>query len=129
MATKDFQFPKSYTHPPMWDMQPVVATRQRQYKRWSGIIQAYCRYNRIWRLNLVEIVDTPLFCNKQLKKWLSLQEVGEIIDWMAGEEGLRRAQWVGSERGAAWIYWKRPEEWADLIANWVTYSLLLKLHR
>jgi ESCRT-II complex subunit VPS25 len=52
---------------------------------------------------------------------MSLTEVRQIIDWMTREEGARRAEWVGrgDEKGTAWIYWKRPEEWAEAIARWV----------
>lgn len=59
------------------------------------------------------------------------------MDWMSkGEEeggGGRRAEWIpdagGGSAGAmgstaqgrsvAWIWWKRPEEWADLLVEWV----------
>ncbi|KAI4142417.1 MAG: hypothetical protein LQ340_007349 [Diploschistes diacapsis] len=67
------------------------------------------------------MLDTPLFHNKKLRKWLSLQDVRDIIDWMTREEGLRRAEWVGtsSDRSVAYIYWRRPEEWAEIMSNWV----------
>jgi ESCRT-II complex subunit VPS25 len=52
---------------------------------------------------------------------MTLLEVREILDWMAGEEGGQRVEWVGREgdRSACWVYWRRPEEWADAIATWV----------
>ena len=117
----DFVFPKSYAYPPMWSVQRVVATRERQYRRWSDIILAYCRNARIWRFRLVEMLDTPLFHNRELRKCLSLQEVRDIIDWMTRDEGLKRAEWVsdGIDKSVAWIYWRRPDEWAEIILNWV----------
>lgn len=120
-GASEFFFPKSYTYPPLWNIQPICATRERQFQRWSGIILAYCRHSRIWRLRPVEMLDTPLFHNKKLRKWLSLQDVRDIIDWMTREEGLRRAEWVGtsSDRSVAYIYWRRPEEWAEIMSNWV----------
>ncbi len=35
-----------------------------------------------------------------------------------------RAEWIGrkaegEERDMAWIYWRKPEEWASVIAEWV----------
>ena len=41
--------------------------------------------------------------------------------------GGRRAEWIetsaagGSHapKSMAWIWWRRPEEWADIIADWV----------
>jgi len=38
---------------------------------------------------------------------------------MAGEEGDARAEWLGTEKSSAWIWWRKPEEWATLIASWV----------
>jgi len=46
---------------------------------------------------------------------------------MMSAEGDRRAEWVpvgkkskaNENKSSAWIYWKRPEEWADAIHGWV----------
>ena len=45
-----------------------------------------------------------------------------MIDFMATHEaGDRRAEWIGpqGEKATAWIFWRKPEEWAGLIGNWV----------
>lgn len=46
--------------------------------------------------------------------------------------GGKRAEWVeglaGKEKTLAWIWWRRPEEWAALIAGWVSACFLLLLH-
>ena len=47
-----------------------------------------------------------------------------IVEWMVSEEGGRRAEWVGDgsghgNRSVAWIYWRRPEEWAEVIMEWI----------
>ena len=51
-----------------------------------------------------------------------------IVEWMVSEEGGKRAEWVGDgsgsgsghgNRSVAWIYWRRPEEWAEVILNWI----------
>lgn len=48
---------------------------------------------------------------------------------MASPEGGNRAEWVSAagrkpgkdaeEGGKAWIYWRRPEEWAAMLEEWV----------
>lgn len=120
-ATDDFRFPKSYGFPPMWTLQRTLATRHEQFKRWSSLILAYCHHHRIWRLTLVDALNTPLFRNPRLRKSLTLEEVTEVLDWMTQEQGMRRVEWIGREgaKGSAWIYWRRPEEWADVINAWV----------
>lgn len=50
---------------------------------------------------------------------------------MATPEGGNRAEWIstgaakksksedGGEAGKCWIYWRRPEEWASALEEWV----------
>lgn len=108
-------------YPPFWTLQPTIATRKAQLTKWSSLILSYCRQNRIWRLTLVDALNTPLFHNAQLRKRLTLLEARDIVDWMAKEDGARRAEWIGrhDEKSSAWIYWRRPEEWADVLSAWV----------
>lgn len=126
-----FTYPKSYTFPPFFTLQPNLQTRLSQLRKWSRLIQRYCRHHRIFKLSLLAALDTPLFRNAELKKRLGLGDAVEVVDWMTRDEGGRRAEWLGEgmggvegkkERGGggtAWVYWKRPEEWAEVIAGWV----------
>ncbi|PLB42506.1 ESCRT-II subunit protein VPS25 [Aspergillus candidus] len=119
-----FPFPPTYSFPPFFTPQPNSATRLAQLQKWSSLIQSWCRHHRIYRLSLVEAVDSPLFHNAALRKRLSLSEVRNVVDWMArGEEdggGGRRAEWAdGASKTLAWIWWRRPEEWAGIVEDWV----------
>lgn len=125
-----FIYPKSYTFPPFFSLQPNLQTRLSQLRKWSRLIQRYCLHHRIFKLSLLAALDTSLFKNAELKKRLGLGDAVEVVDWMTRDEGGRRAEWVGDgtgvvegkkERGGgtAWVYWKRPEEWAEVIAGWV----------
>ena len=128
-SSEPFKFSSRYNYPPFWSIQPTFATRQVQLQIWSSLIQSYCRYNHIWRITLVDALNTPLFHNAQLRKRLTLLEAREIIDWMTREEGAQRAEWIGkeAEKGSAWIYWRRPEEWAEALSNWVRHRTRLLL--
>ena len=120
-----------YKYPPFWTLQPTIATRKEQLNKWSSLILSYCRQNRIWRLTLVDALNTPLFHNAQLRKRLTLLEARDIVDWMTKEDGARRAEWIGKEdeKSSAWIYWRRPEEWADVLSTWVRDPGLLQLRQ
>ncbi|EZF31858.1 hypothetical protein H109_03727 [Trichophyton interdigitale MR816] len=115
----DFIFPRDYSFPPFYTIQPNLTTREKQFQKWSSFIQSYCRHHRIYRLSLIDMISSPLFHNAELKKGLSLGDAVIIIDWMAGTAGGKRAEWFGSEKTIAWIWWKRPEEWATVLAGWV----------
>jgi ESCRT-II complex subunit VPS25 len=135
-----FTFPEIYDWPVFFTLQPNAQTRQAQMRRWANLISDWCRYHRTFRLALTEAADSPLFHNARLRKRVGVQDARTIVDWMAASQedggGGRRAEWVpaGSGAGAgagaggsgklgektiAWIWWKRPEEWAKLIADWV----------
>ncbi|KAL8793497.1 MAG: hypothetical protein Q9195_003870 [Heterodermia aff. obscurata] len=123
-----FNFPRDYIYPPFYTLQPTLLTRSAQLRKWSALIQSYCRFHRIYRLSLIDAINTTLFHNASIKKRLRLEDVRVVVTWMAGEEGGRRAEWVdgaGAGKGktdgggAVWVWWRRPEEWADVIAGWV----------
>ncbi|EEQ88092.1 hypothetical protein RJZ56_007637 [Blastomyces dermatitidis] len=120
--TSPFKFPATYSFPPFFTLQPNTTTRLSQFQKWSTLIQAWCRHHRIYRLSLIDAVDSPLFHNAELRKRLSLADARTVVDWMVrGEGGGRRAEWVGGESGGkavAWIWWRTPEEWAGVLADW-----------
>jgi ESCRT-II complex subunit VPS25 len=64
-----------------------------------------------------------LFTNTHISKKLSLKDVKYILEWMASKEGGQRGEWLdgakGKDGGEYWVYWKRPEEWARLVEEWV----------
>jgi ESCRT-II complex subunit VPS25 len=115
----DFVFPNSYNFPPLFTPQPNLQTRAAQLRRWSILIQKYCRHHRIYQLSIIDALETPLFHNAALKKRLSLRDAKEVIDYMVSKEGDERAEWLSPEKAAAWIWWRKPEEWANMIAAWV----------
>lgn len=133
-APSGFVFPSDYDFPALFTLQPNALTRQRQMKLWADLIVDWCRYHRTFRLSLVDAVDLPLFHNARMRKRIGMQDARTIIDWMAKSQedggGGKRAEWLPptpggglksavGEKTAAWIWWKRPEEWATLVADWV----------
>ncbi|KAJ5297624.1 hypothetical protein N7508_007873 [Penicillium antarcticum] len=138
--TLPFPFPREHNWPPFFTPQPNTTTRQDQLRKWSDLIQSWCRHHRQYRLSLIEAVESPLFFNATLRKRLDIREARAVVDWMTKSEeeggGGRRAEWIpdaggglssgvmgGAQgqgpRAVAWIWWKRPEEWADLLVEWV----------
>jgi ESCRT-II complex subunit VPS25 len=127
-----FQYPPHYSFPPFFTLQPVLTTRTSQLQSWSSLIQSYCRHHRIWSLSLNDALSTPLFSNTKLSRKLSLRDARAIIHWMTTSEGSNRAEWIGistkkgwakgdegGDAAKAWIFWRRPEEWAAVLEEWV----------
>jgi ESCRT-II complex subunit VPS25 len=67
----------------------------------------------------VDALDSSLFYNATIKKRLSAKDAKDVIDYMMSKEGEERAEWIGLQKAAAWIWWRKPEEWAALLAHWV----------
>jgi ESCRT-II complex subunit VPS25 len=116
-----FTFPPTYSFPPFFTPQPNAQTRSAQLLRWSSLVQSYCRHHRIFKLFLSDALDTPLFNNTALKRRLSAQDAKAVIDYMASAEGDNSAEWIGpsTEKASAWIWWRKPEEWASAVEAWV----------
>ena len=55
---------------------------------------------------------------------MSLRDTREVVDWMCGKEGEERAEWVDVGKMVCWIWWRRPEEWAEVVAGWVRIIVL-----
>lgn len=130
-TTTPFTFPPTYNFPPFFTPQPNSTTRHSQLQKWSSLIQSWCRHHRTYRISLVDAIDSPLFHNAALRKRLDLAEARAVVDWMTKKEeeggGGQRAEWIeGASAGGnavpksvAWIWWRRPEEWADVLVDWI----------
>ena len=123
-----YQFPSHYSFPPFFTLQPNLTTLSRQLALWSTLIQSYCAHNRVFRLSLSTASTSPLFNNAAINRKLDIISIRRILDYMMSAEGDRRAEWIpmgkkrdvaNESKSSAWIYWKRPEEWADSIHGWV----------
>lgn len=143
----------------MYTLQPNLTTREAQFQKWSHIILTYCAYHNLFVLSFPDVLDSPLFRNRTLRRSLRESNVRAVVTWMASDAGGRRAEWKAAatgERGgggggmgmgmgtgsgtgtssllwppvllaaskpgqerAFWVYWRRPDEWADAIYAWV----------
>jgi ESCRT-II complex subunit VPS25 len=80
---------------------------------------------------LTDSLDSDLFYNRRIGKRLGREDAREVVEFMR-KEG--RAEWVGDsggkgkgsgEGGEFWVWWRNVDEWAGLIAEWVSFALRL----
>ncbi|KAL8839034.1 MAG: hypothetical protein Q9176_004710 [Flavoplaca citrina] len=124
-----FPFPPTHSFPPFYTLQPTLLTRTSQLAKWSLLVQRYHAHHHRYRLHLATALSSPLFHNAAIHRRLSHASLTEIVNYMVKSEkdggGGQRAEWIGgavgkgSERSEAWIWWKKPDEWAEVIAGWV----------
>lgn len=115
-----FKFPSMYNDfPAFFTLQVTASSRQSQLGRWSRLIQRYCRHHKIFQISIVDYQDKELFKNAKMNKTLYPDDIRTVIDFMVSQDGQQRAEWVTPAKASAWIWWRRPEEWANSIAAWV----------
>lgn len=133
--TVSFQFPPHHSFPPFYTLQPNLTTLTRQLALWSSLIQSHCATTRTFKLSLSSASTSPLFANTSIHRSLDVLSIRRVLDYMASADGDKRAEWAvpgyggGSKRitremsaeqkSAAWIWWRRPEEWAEMMYAWV----------
>jgi ESCRT-II complex subunit len=64
---------------PMFTLQPVKATREKQLKQWSSIIMSHCKDNN---LNQINPSDFPLFSNRSIDRQLSDEGITAVVENM-----------------------------------------------
>jgi ESCRT-II complex subunit VPS25 len=125
-TTTTLPYPRDYFFPPFFTRQPVPTTHHAQCAKWSSWILSYCRFHRLWKLSLVDAIDSELFWNKKIDRRLGINDAREVLEWMRGQG---RVEWISTGRGGGegaegknvcWVWWRTPEEWAVLIAEWVS---------
>ncbi|KAI9851663.1 MAG: hypothetical protein M1838_003132 [Thelocarpon superellum] len=118
-----FPYPQTHSFPPFYTLQPNTSTLHAQLTTWSSLILSYCRHHRLFKLSLSDALEWDLFCNKTIQRRLSLNDARAVIDFMRTKEG--RAEWADAGKGGkgegnvCWIWWRRAEEWAELLEHWV----------
>ncbi|KAI9889164.1 MAG: hypothetical protein M1814_005755 [Vezdaea aestivalis] len=117
--TFDFNYHPRYSFPPFFTPQPNVVTRRQQLEDWSSLIQSYCRHHRIFVLLLADALESPLFWNKTLSRRLGPVAAKDVLDWMSTPGGGHRVEWISDAKETCYVYWRMPEEWASVLADWV----------
>ncbi|KAI3324253.1 vacuolar protein-sorting-associated protein [Xylariaceae sp. AK1471] len=132
-TTNGFQFPREYHFPPFFTRQPNLSTAHSQKEKWATLILSYCAHHKIYKLSLTSPATEELFHNRRIGKRLSLADAREVLEFMrrdgrvefikptggGGRGGGEDDGGGGGGGDVAWVYWKTPEEWAQLIEAWV----------
>jgi len=122
VAASGFAFPSIYSFPPFFSRQLNVVTWTHQRQQWAQLILDYCRYHRIFILELKEeTCERDLFRNGALQRRLPLGVLREIMTFM-DQAGMACSPDESKDDATArrLVYWRTPAEWASLIYEWIT---------
>ena len=120
-ADSSFTFPREYYFPAFFTRQTNLTTLHAQRNKWADLILAYARHNRIFRLSLSEAADSDLFVNRKLDRRLQFDDIRDVVSFMHTDG---RVEYVGggTSGDVVFLYWRKPEEWAELVENYVEES-------
>ncbi|EWC48347.1 hypothetical protein DRE_02116 [Drechslerella stenobrocha 248] len=116
MAGLPEYYPDFYSFPPFFTRQPNAASWSSQLAQWRAFVLAYCRAHKLWRLNLVDALASPLFTNKDINRHLPLPTIREVVDDLAA---TANAEWTSPDKSAAYIYWRTPDDFATQIYTYL----------
>ncbi|PQE25570.1 vacuolar -sorting-associated protein [Rutstroemia sp. NJR-2017a BBW] len=127
LSTKyPFPFPREHSFPPFFTLQPQSSTLHAQLQKWSSLILAYHSHYRIFRLSISASLNSELFYNARINRRLDEKGVREVLEFMKREgraEGVAAAGKAvprdAKEGDVYWIWWRKPEEWARALEEWV----------
>ena len=112
-----------WSWPPLFTLQPVAATRERQLARWSDLLVAWCADNQLVELNVEQTQSLP-WRNSTIDRTLSTEGARAVVEFMR-QRG--RADWVDvsttSTPSRALVFVsRRPDDWAELLWKWASES-------
>ncbi|GIL95449.1 hypothetical protein Vretimale_1463 [Volvox reticuliferus] len=117
--TSGFTFPYFFNYPPYFTLQPVKETRDKQVALWCSLILSFCQSTKTYIIDVQS--ESRLFSNDSINRKLSYEARAAILDELVAQG---RAEWVDKSKTQCLIFWKRVEEWAAVLMDFVrTFGL------
>jgi ESCRT-II complex subunit VPS25 len=116
MSRSAFAFPDAYHYPPFFTLQEVLVTRQKQTLLWTDLIINYFRFHNMHREELKHILESDLCCNRKIQRQLNGETFSFFIDEMVNNGS---AEWEDTSRTRFYVYWRKLEDWARFIYEWI----------
>ncbi|XP_065051836.1 vacuolar protein-sorting-associated protein 25-like [Rhopilema esculentum] len=117
MMESGFEWPWQYSFPPFFTIQPNTDTRTKQLEDWCSLLLQYCKYHSIYKIDIGDAQSSSLFWNKAINRRLQTEGINSIMERLKDQGNL---EWEDSKtKNRCFVYWRTPEEWADVINAWV----------
>ncbi|KAF8839013.1 ESCRT-II complex vps25 subunit [Paxillus ammoniavirescens] len=120
-----FLLPSIHSAPPFFTEQPTPSTRTLFIDNWSRLILAYARHRRLYTLCVEdaeiaggdwdEILRNERINRRVLPSYLSSLIAALVANNVAVYEPAKQTRSV-------LLFWRLPEEWADVLHSWATAS-------
>lgn len=117
--------------PAFYTLQPNLTTRARQLDLWTQLIRSHTSSRKIFTLNLssppADLFTLPSSSTDaagRSARALKPADIRTVLDHMALPSTGSLVEWIsaptrGAQSNSAYIWWRSPGEWADLLLAWV----------
>jgi ESCRT-II complex subunit VPS25 len=111
-AAAPFVFPPLYDFPPLFTLQPVDATRARQFEQWRSIIVGWSQSRK---QTVLVLKEWPHWENPVIGRALPDAARVAVIDFLVAHGN---AEWIDDAKTRCKIYYRTPAEWASVVWAW-----------
>ncbi|PPQ69585.1 hypothetical protein CVT25_000959 [Psilocybe cyanescens] len=117
-----YLLPSIHSAPPFFTEQPNPTTQSTATEQWIRLIISYARHRKLFVLR-VEDAETPgsewdeILRNERINRRILPDHLSNVMATMVSKNlaGYEPAKQTRS----ALIYWRLPEEWAEVLYDWV----------
>ncbi|WRT64603.1 uncharacterized protein IL334_001536 [Kwoniella shivajii] len=112
-----FEFPAIWSFPPFFTLQPNPSTLSHQLELWRTLVLKWAKHERVYEVNVDGEVG-GVFDNKKIKRQLLPPSMKRLLTEMV--KNGEAAPDPPKQDTKYLLYWRKPDEWGDLIYTWVT---------
>ncbi|KAF8972780.1 ESCRT-II complex subunit-domain-containing protein [Flammula alnicola] len=120
-----FLLPSIHSAPPFFTEQPNPTTKATATEQWIRLILTYARHRRLFALRVEDTEASgndweEILRNERINRKILPDHLSDIIAVMV-DRNLATYEPPKQTRSAL-IYWRLPEEWAEVLYDWVISS-------
>ncbi|KAH9040396.1 ESCRT-II complex vps25 subunit [Lactarius pseudohatsudake] len=121
-----FLLPSIHSAPPFFTQQPNTATQAGFTEQWTRLLLAYARHRRLFTLRLEDAEVSggewdEVLRNPRINRRLMPNHLAHVLDVMVSKD--LAVYEPAKQTRAVLLYWRSPDEWADVLHEWVCVLL------
>jgi len=129
-ASTGFLLPSIHSAAPFFTQQPNANTQANQTEQWIRLILAYARYRRLFTLRIEDAETTgnewdEVLWNERINRRLLPSHLSYLFTEMIAKN-MAAYEPVKQTRSIL-LYWRLPEEWAEVLHEWATSTAQLNI--
>ncbi|KAF8519683.1 ESCRT-II complex vps25 subunit [Gautieria morchelliformis] len=122
-AASGFLLPSIHSLPPFFTLQPNPSTQAIQTQHWTRLILSYARHRRLFFLRVedCEVAGSEwdeIFRNDRINRRLHPSHLLSLMESMVSQN--MAVYEPPKQARAVILHWRLPEEWAEVLHEWVT---------